>query len=218
MKPVMMLPRLDAEKDTPVQILANFSGEDSPTPIPLLGNREILTRRKIGLLCSIQCPGDVILKTLNLIRELRDTDVCVVSGFHSPMEQECLNILMRGKCSIIKCYARSIANLRIPSDYRKPLDDGRLLVLSPFGEDCKKTAKRTTRIRNTLVAAISDVVFVPHASPGGNTEKLCEELISHGKPLYTFESEYNDGLMDKGAQPITIANELALPGQSDRKC
>lgn len=48
--------------------------------------------------CSVRsnCLGDVILKTLDLMCELRDADAYVVSGFHSPMERECLNILLRG--------------------------------------------------------------------------------------------------------------------------
>ena len=164
-----------------------------------IGDLGVLARQKIGLFCSVSCPGSLILQTYDLMQELRDAGIAVISGFHSPMEQECLNILMRGQASIVKCYARSIAKLRIPSEYRKPLDNGRLLLISPFDEKHPKTAKHTSLYRNKFVAALSDIVFVAHASPGGKTEKFCAEILSCGKPLYTFESEYNKALISMGA-------------------
>lgn len=165
-----------------------------------IGDLGLLDRQKIGLFCSVKCPGSLILQTYDLMQELKNADVAVVSGFHSPMEQECLNILMRGQAAIVKCYARSIARLRIPSEYRKALDGGRLLLISPFDEKQPKTAKHTSRYRNKFVAALSDIVFVAHASPGGKTEKFCAEILSWGKPLYTFESEYNQALISMGAR------------------
>ena len=109
-----------------------------------IGNKDILRNRKIGIFCSVKCPGSLILRTYDLMQELKDADVALISGFHSPMEQECLNILMRGQAAIVKCYARSIARLRIPSEYRKPLDEGRLLLISPFDEKQPKTARHTS--------------------------------------------------------------------------
>ena len=58
------------------------------------------------------------------MKELRVSDITVISGFHSPMERECLNILLRGKQSVIICPARSIEGMRIKSEYKKPLEEG----------------------------------------------------------------------------------------------
>lgn len=44
---------------------------------------------------------------------LRDAGVTVIGEFHSPMEKECLNILLRGSQPIIVCPARSLENMRI---------------------------------------------------------------------------------------------------------
>src|SRR3990170_4088734 len=98
-----------------------------------LGNRGILDHKKIGMRCSIKCPGSVILRTYDLMRDLRKEDVTLISGFHSPMERECLNILLRGTCGVVVCPARSLPK-RIPSDFKKPLDSGRMLLLSAFDE------------------------------------------------------------------------------------
>ncbi len=72
-----------------------------PPVVHGVGNREILRRRCLGLICSVQCPGSVVIKTLDAIRELRDAGVIVAGGFHSPMEQDCLDFLLRGDQAVV---------------------------------------------------------------------------------------------------------------------
>ncbi|MCL4552726.1 MAG: DNA-processing protein DprA, partial [Candidatus Marsarchaeota archaeon] len=133
-----------------------------------IGNADLINRRMTGLLCSIQCPGDIIVKTLDLMQELKNADVCVVSGFHSPMEQECLKVLLNGSCGLILCPARSLIGMRTPSKYRPLLDAGRLLLVSPFDEKHKRKTRETADERNHLVASLSDVLLIPYASPDGS--------------------------------------------------
>lgn len=67
--------------------------------------------KKLALFCSNKCPGEIIIKTYDFMRTLMDVnDIAVISGFHSPMEQECLNILLNGDVPVIICPARSIKN------------------------------------------------------------------------------------------------------------
>lgn len=179
--------------------LALSPGLVSPTFVDMLGSDRLLGSRKIGLLCSIQCPGDIILKTLDMMQELRNTEACVVSGFHSPLEQECLKVLLNGSCGLIVCPARSLIGMRIPSGYRPLLEAGRLLLISQFGENHKRKTRESAEERNRLVAAVSDVVVVPHAVPGGKTELLCQEIADHDKLLITFESDHNSNILAIGA-------------------
>jgi len=65
-------------------------GDNAPRSLYSMGNLDILKHWRLGLLCSIRCPGSVILKTFDAIRDLLDDGVVVVDGFHSPMERECL--------------------------------------------------------------------------------------------------------------------------------
>src|SRR4030043_131352 len=77
-----------------------------------IGDVKILNTPLLGLLCSIRCPGRVIVQTYDLARSLRDAQVPVISGFHSPMEKECLDFLLRGKQPIVICPARSVTKMR----------------------------------------------------------------------------------------------------------
>jgi predicted Rossmann fold nucleotide-binding protein DprA/Smf involved in DNA uptake len=85
-----------------------------------LGNADVLKGEKVALFCSARCPGDLILKAYDLAKKLRDDGVTVISGFHSPIEKECLRILLRGKQPLIICPARSLANLRVPTEWKRP--------------------------------------------------------------------------------------------------
>jgi predicted Rossmann fold nucleotide-binding protein DprA/Smf involved in DNA uptake len=99
--------------------------------------------------------------------------VTVVSGFHSPVEKECLRILLRGKQPIIICLARALGKIRLPSEWRVALESGRLLLLSRF-EKSRRADKDTARRRNELVAALSDEILIIHAEPGGAIERISE--------------------------------------------
>lgn len=168
-----------------------------------IGNTSILSTKKMAFFCSVKSPGDIILKTYDLAKELRDKSITVISGFHSPMEQECLRILLCGKQPIIICPARSIENMRIPKDWQGPLGDNRLLILSPFNKEQKRTTAQTAKIRNEFVAAVADKIFVAYAAPNSKTEKFCSAFIDKGKPIYTLNSPANTMLINIGVKTIT---------------
>ena len=130
----------------------------------------------------------------------------VISGFHSPMEHECLTILLRGAQPVIICPARNINNMRINKEYKKLLKDGQLLFFSPFDENQRRISARTAHYRNLFVVAMSFVIFVAHAGPDSKTEAFCKKIISWQKPIYTFESDYNKNLIKIGARPVNIDN------------
>lgn len=154
--------------DYPVVLLRGGAGWVPPV-INALGNLALLHQPLAALFCSAKCPGCVILPAYDLAARWRDEGQAVISGFHSPVEKECLRILLRGQQPIIICPARGLPK-RIPPDWKKPLADGRLLILSIFpSTESRITADLASR-RNELVAALADEVFVAHATPGGRLE------------------------------------------------
>jgi predicted Rossmann fold nucleotide-binding protein DprA/Smf involved in DNA uptake len=146
----------------------------APSRLSAIGNPEILAGRKLALFCSVRCPFDAIPGAYDTARKLRDQGVTVVSGFHSPVEKECLRILLRGNQPIIVCLARSMDKIRLPKDWRGPLEAGRLLILSPFARRPRRPDKRSARRRNELVAALADEILILHAEPGGAIERISE--------------------------------------------
>ena len=179
--------------------------EQHPATIHGLGCREILRQPIVGLICSVQCPGSIVIKTFDAIRELRDAGIVVAGGFHSPMEKECLDFLLRGEQPVIVCPAKGMARLRMPACWRAAIDAGRLLLISPFDDKITTATKDRAATRNEFVAAISDVILIPHASPGGKAEVIAKRVLQHHQPLFTFDDDQNQTLLQLGARPYNLA-------------
>ena len=183
--------------------LKKYLGDSFPITLTATGNLDILKNKTFAVFCSNKCPGNIILKTYDLLRQLRESGITVISGFHSAMERECLNILLKGRQSVIICPARSIEGMRIKSEYRKPLEDGRLLILSPFAGKEKRISSDRAVKRNYFVAALAIDVFIPYAAPGSKTETFCRELLKWGKRVYTTDDEKNTSLLETGIKTIS---------------
>ena len=166
------------------------------------GNLSLLEEPLTALFCSQRCPGDLILKTYDLARVMREARVPVVGGFQTPMEKECLRLLLRGSQPVVVCPARGIDNMRIPRDWRTPLAEDRLLVLSPFPAKARRPTAEFSVQRNNLVASLASRVFIAHAAPCSKTEAFALQLAASGKPLLTLDSPANTNIVAMGAKTV----------------
>jgi predicted Rossmann fold nucleotide-binding protein DprA/Smf involved in DNA uptake len=144
----------------------------------------------------------LILRTYDLARALRDAGVPVISGFHTPIEKDCMDLLLRGSQPVVICPARSIEKMRLNKDLKAAVEGKKVLVLSPFEKNVKRPTAEGSQRRNQFVGALAITIFVAHAEPGGKTEEFCKAIVAAGKPLYTFESQYNETIVDAGAKPV----------------
>ncbi len=138
-----------------------------------------------GLFCSVRCPGSAILRALEWVKTLLPLDAGgprIISGFHSPIEQECLQGLIRRQVAAIVCPAREITRYRWPADWNEPLQNGRMLLVSPFITERRPTAANGER-RNRLVALLADQIVVIHAEAGGRIEALIDYCKRQGKKV-----------------------------------
>jgi predicted Rossmann fold nucleotide-binding protein DprA/Smf involved in DNA uptake len=143
-----------------------------------LGNLDLLALPKTALFCSARCPGQAILAAYDQAARWRDAGRCIIGGFHSPVEKECLRILLRGRQPIIICPARSLEKMRLPADWQKPLADGRLLILSCFAGNEHRITSALAARRNEFVAALADEVWFAHIAPGSQTQRLAQKIAA----------------------------------------
>lgn len=155
-------------------------GDDAPERLVGMGSWGHLELPMTGLFCSKDAPGDVVLRTFDQAAAWRDAGRCVVSGFHSPMEQECLRILLRGRQPVVLVLARGLEGMRLKKEWREPVGDGRLLLLSSFPEHVKRPTRALAEVRNRLVAALSEEVWFSYIRPGGSLEGLVKETVKWG--------------------------------------
>ena len=130
-----------------------------------LGNTSLLDCKKIGYLASSKIATLSVLPMLDWAADIAQReDVAIVSGFHSKMEREVLDFLLRGKCGIICVLARSIYK-RIPDKFREAFDSGRVLFIVPFKTSATRTSRHFCQQRNEYVASISDELVFSSLSP-----------------------------------------------------
>jgi predicted Rossmann fold nucleotide-binding protein DprA/Smf involved in DNA uptake len=178
-KPALLQP---TDAHWPTQ-LSERLGSSAPRVLHAIGPLALLAGRRTALFCSARTPGDAILRAHDAARRMRDAGVTVISGFHSPIEKDCLRILLRGNQPIIVCPARAIEGMRIPPEWRAAFEAGRLLFLSPFTERPDRVTQGSALRRNEVVTALADEGFIAHITPGGRTEQMAEMLRRWGVRL-----------------------------------
>ena len=183
--------------------LQRCSDDGHPLTITAQGNLNVLDSTLLGFFCSVRSPGDAILKTYDLARSLRDTDATIIGGFQSPMEKECLDLLLRGTAPVVVCPARGLNRMRTPKSWKKPLAEGRMLILSFFNGNIHRPTSAIAVQRNAHIAALADRILIAHAEPGGKTETLCKDALAQDKPVFALDSPDNAHLIELGAIPIS---------------
>lgn len=166
-----------------------------------MGEKSFLGCRKLALFCSVRCPGKLIHAAYDLSQRLRDQGIATIGGFHSPMERECMRILLKSHHPVFWCLARGLVK-RPPTELRPAVAEGRLLILSPFKNSVSRQTTKTAVRRNRLVADMATACVVVHAAPGSKIEALCRDLVLSGKPVYTFEHPANAEIIAAGAETI----------------
>ncbi len=189
--------------------LKGYLKTEAPKTIWVRGNTALLTDPDSALngdlwalFCSNKCPGQIILKAHELAQQFRKSGTPTIGGYHSPVEKECLRVLLRGSQPIILCPARSIENMRLNPVWKEALAEERLLLLSIFDSKHRRSTAGLANQRNVVVAALADKICIAHASEGSKTLEFAEQVSEWGKPLFTFDVPANRSLFDCGAQRI----------------
>lgn len=179
-------------------------GADAPHQLAMAGNPALLQMRTLALFCSVRCPGVMILQTYQFMRRVRHHQLAIVSGFHSPMERECLRTLAAGTAGVVWCIAKALAAFRLPAEWEPLMQANRLLVIAPFADTVTRITDATARYRNRVAAALADDTFLPYAAPGGRTERFCCELLAWDKTVFTLDTPENAGILERGAHALSL--------------
>lgn len=118
-----------------------------------IGNSDLLNRSKTPYIASRKCPASEILEAHAQFKTwAAEPSMTIVSGFHSPLERECLRQLLNGVASIIFLPARSMGNMRIRKEWLPVLAEDRMLIISPFKN--KQIDRAHALERNDLIRQV----------------------------------------------------------------
>jgi hypothetical protein len=107
------------------------------------GNTALFDEPLNAVLYSKACPGEKVLEAIDLAQQWRSENRAVVSGFHIPVEKECLRNFLRGPQHIVICPARGVDPFQLPADWQPKFKRGELLIVSPFNSSIRRPTKET---------------------------------------------------------------------------
>lgn len=165
-------------KPTPVTLPPHFAlrvGAELATRIVGAGETALLAEPLLGLIASRECPGHILLETLDRVPEWVTAGRVIVSGFHSPLEQQVLRSALRRKGRVVKVLARGMTDYRPTAEEREPLAAGRMLVITACPPDVHRTTRESALARNRLVLALASEIVAPYVATGSPLAALLNE-------------------------------------------
>jgi len=149
-----------------------------PGPVAALGNAAIAARPKTAFLCSRAYPAGAVLRSYDWAKAARENGECVISGFHSALERDVLEILLGGEQPIILAAARALPKRHSPG-VRRALRDGQLLMVSAFPASASRITAATARRRNQFMLSIAERIVVGYVQPGGALAQVLGGVAAH---------------------------------------
>ncbi|MDR0822165.1 MAG: hypothetical protein LBN20_00080 [Endomicrobium sp.] len=144
-----------------------------------LGNQDILKLPKTAFFCSRNCPPDLLLKTYDWAIEQERQNECIISGFHSPIEQDILDLLVKNpKQNIIIVPARGKYKT-LPKKLKLLINSNRFLLLFYFPETIKSQNLQTCIERNQKIVDLSNKIVFSHISTNG----ILKETFDYAKRI-----------------------------------
>jgi hypothetical protein len=133
---------------------------------------------KTAFLCSRRAPASAVLKCYDWATAMREAGLCVVSGFHSPLERDVLHFLLKGRQPVILVLGRAMYK-QLPEELVKPLADNRLLIVSVSSSP--RQSEQTADVRNWYIANIADRMVFGYLNPEGKLAELYRQIADEGK-------------------------------------
>ena len=140
------------------------AGIEVATRIVGAGATALLAEPLLGFIASRECPGHVLLETLDRVPEWVKAGRVIVSGFHSPLEQQVLRSVLRRKGRVVKVLARGMTDYRPTTEEREPLAAGRMLVITACPPEVRRITRETALARNRLVLALASEIIAPYVT------------------------------------------------------
>jgi hypothetical protein len=152
----------------------------------------------IGVLASGMAPGTVVWESYQLFYALRNADVTIAGSWHSPLEKGILDALIDGNVKVAFFVAKGLEGRGFQQKFKLFDKTSRGLMISPFPDSVTKiNGTEGPRLRNELLAAISDVLLIPYIKPGGKLFHMLNAESAFLKKAFVLNHSENDRILLK---------------------
>jgi hypothetical protein len=123
---------------------------------------------------SRQCPGAAIRVGLDWALEQARNRKVIISGFHSPLEQSVLKIVLEAGSLAVVMLARPVEGAKLPTAWYTSIDSGRLAIVGPIAGSGRLTEDLASD-RNDAVATLAQELVIAHTNQEGRLEKQVQQ-------------------------------------------
>ena len=131
-------------------------------------------------------------------------DVSFVGGWHSPLEEEALRVLLAQEASIIFCVSKGLDRFIPSTEVASRVSQGEALLLTHCSPKAKRITRDASMRRNQLVVELAKALLILSAPEGSASLNLARSALRQGKTVHTLEHRLNKDLLIAGAVPATL--------------
>jgi hypothetical protein len=152
-----------------------------------LGNVALFDQPLTAFFASRQCLGTSIRAAMNWALEQAHGKQPVISGFHSPLEQSVLKVMLTASAPCIIVLARRFEQKRLPTDWLNAAQNGTLALVGAENTTRRLTTELAAR-RNDWIAQRATQIVIGHASVSGILQKQVNQWAGNGKRVHYLTS------------------------------
>jgi DNA processing protein len=175
----------------------------------VLGNPSLLAQRLIGIGGSRDATAQSEKITRNLVQQLVERDVVIVSGGARGIDAAAHSAALAAGGRTIVVLAQGIGTFHVPAQWREPIRQGRLSVVSEYLPLDDWEAFRAIQ-RNGTIVQMSDSFIVAQAGATGGTVSAGHAALKMRWPLHVVRQDGagaetfpgNDLLIRQGGRPL----------------
>jgi predicted Rossmann fold nucleotide-binding protein DprA/Smf involved in DNA uptake len=170
------------------------------------GEVSLLKSQLLGVVSARAIEPDLALKTAELLEQLTPISLTFIGGWHSPLEEEALRVLLRAQARIVCCIAKSLERFVPSEDISSIVVGGRGLLLTHCSPRARRISRDASLKRNEVFLNLAKALLVLSAPPRSASAKLAEVALKLSKPVFAIEHRINEELLTSGAAPATFEN------------
>ena len=174
----------------------NLFSKRQPRALWAVGNAQILRRPLLALISARQIDGNVATISLQLLKQLTASKtIGFISGWHSPLEQECLRVVLTEEASLVFCTSKALDRFKPSAELKERVVQNKALLLTHCTPNAKRISRGASIRRNELVIELASVLLVLSAPEGSESLNLARAALDAGKPVFTLDHHMNRKLL-----------------------
>lgn len=144
-----------------------------------VGRQSLLDVPMMAFFASRQCPGTAIRAATDWALEQAQTRQVVISGFHSPLEQSVLKILLQARSPVVAVLARPLISAQLPPSWRDAITNSCMAIVTTETKLMRLTSQRALE-RNDVAARLARATVIAYASADGALSKQVDLWLTRG--------------------------------------